>query len=133
MDGKAFFKIHKDELSRVVEEVSKCHGRGMLSIYRDGHVDRDVSQGITCPDTEKVAEQIRQIGILWVNVSGDLPYGKLGPMGATFILSSSGLAIGGSGSAIYYFPEKTANPFGDSVALDGVPGHWFFRHLGSGS
>lgn len=99
----------------------------MMSIYEDGHIDRDVSQGITCPDIQKVATQIHRIGVLWVNVSGDLPYGKLGPIGATFVLSSSGLAISGSGSAIYYFPENEVNPFGDSVALDGVPGHWFFR------
>lgn len=117
------------ELNNVVVELSKCHGQGLMSIYPEGQVMNDESPGIICLDTDKIAKQIREMGILWVNISGDLPYGRRGPMSVVFILSSNGLGVSGSGSAIYYFPKKTTNPFGDSIALDGVPGNWFFRHL----
>jgi hypothetical protein len=72
---------------------------------------------------------LKSANILWVNVSGDQPYGQPGPFGAMFVLSSRGIVGHGSGSAISYFPNDARNPFGDSVPLDGTPGHWFYRLL----
>jgi hypothetical protein len=56
-------------------------------------------------------------------------YGGQGPFSAMFVLSSRGIVGHGSGSAIYYFPALEKNPFGDSVPLEGTPGHWFYRRL----
>lgn len=131
VSARAFFANHRGDLRNVVVEVSKCHGPGLVSIYPDGRVKNDSSPGVMCPGTATIAKQIRGMGVLWINISGDLPYGLHGPMSVVFILSSEGLGVSGSGSAIYYFPRMKVNPFGDSVALDGSPGNWFFRYLGS--
>lgn len=127
--AKTYFQANSLELERVVREISRCKGPGVVSIYPDGRVNRSPQPSPTCPDFNDIAARIRKLDVLWVNVSGDLPYGKLGPMGATFVLSSYGIVGSGRGSAIYYYPNKQTNPFGDSVPLAGMPGHWFFRYL----
>jgi hypothetical protein len=88
-----------------------------------------LGNAVKCPSTGKISTLLKTANILWVNVSGAKPYGELGPFGAMFILSSRGIVGHGSGSAIYYFLESEENPFGDSLPLEGTPGHWFYRRL----
>lgn len=126
-ETKVFFHHHRGTFEDVVVAVSKCRGAGVISIYPDGSIVRDPSATIKCPVLQSIASNIRKLGVLWVNVSGDRPYGKVGPMGATFVLTSSGLLTSGHGSAICYYPDIETNPFGDSVPLSGKPGHWFYR------
>lgn len=128
--AREFFSRHKETLAKVTELVSKCEGLGTLSIYPDGHTSGDdarFTKHPVCPNKNEIAELLKMLGVLWINASGQLPYGKLGPFGTTFVLSSYGIVGSGSGSAIYYIPNLETNPFGDSIALKGTPGHWFYR------
>jgi hypothetical protein len=124
--GENFFSKNERELIEIAKLVSQCAGDGVLSIYPDGHVLRSVDGTVRCPST-KISTRMRPLGVLWVNASGDRPYGQHGPFATTFVLSSRGIIGAGHGSAIYYFPNPERYPFKDSVALKGVPGHWFFR------
>lgn len=124
--GEKFFSKNELELIEIAKLVSQCAGDGLLSIYPDGHVLRSVDGTVRCPST-KISTRMRLLGVLWINASGDRPYGQHGPFATTFVLSSRGIIGAGHGSAIYYFPNPEKYPFKDSVALKGVPGHWFFR------
>lgn len=108
-------------------EIAQCTGNGTISIYPNGDVIRSADDTLSCAAKSKIAGGLKPVDILWVNVSNEEPHGKYGPVSATFVLTSQGIASHGSGSAIYYFPELETNPFGDSLPLDGRPGHWFYR------
>ena len=124
--AKDYFDQHQETLTALVHLISRCEGKGTISIYPDGHV-LSIGNAVKCPSTGEISTLLKAANILWVNVSGAKPYGELGPFGAMFILSSRGIVGHGSGSAIYYFPESEENPFGDSLPLEGTPGHWFYR------
>ncbi|MCE5233127.1 MAG: hypothetical protein ABFC67_14390 [Mizugakiibacter sp.] len=130
--GKVFFKSHENEFGVLKNLISSCKGWGTISIYQNGRVIASEGDTIKCPQKNEIAKGLKKLGVLWVDVSGEEPYGKLGPMGGVFVLSSSGTVVRGGGSAIYYFPNEVSNPFGDSTPLAGSPGHWFFRELGDG-
>ena len=123
--AKDFFHRHEQTLGAMVSLISRCEGKGVISIYPDGHVLGTASGTVKCPSTKEISARLKAANILWVNVSGDEPYGRQGPFGAMFVLSSHGIVGSGYGNAIYYFPELEKNPFGDSVPLKGMPGHWF--------
>jgi hypothetical protein len=127
--AKDYFDQHRETLTALVHLISQCEGKGTISIYPDGHVLSTIGNAVKCPSTGEISTLLKTANILWVNVSGAKPYGELGPFGAMFILSSRGIVGHGSGSAIYYFPESEENPFGDSLPLEGTPGHWFYRRL----
>ena len=122
--ARSFFDRNEKTLVKITELVSKCDGKGTMSIYPDA---RTIGSPVNCPNKNEIAELLKTLGILWINVSGNLPYGGQGPFATMFVLSSYGLLTSGSGSAIYYEPALETNPFGDSIALKGIPGHWFYR------
>src|SRR5258707_960776 len=95
--------------------ISQCEGRVGISIYPDGHVSATESAAVKCPSTREISVQLKAASILWVRVDGERPYGRQGPIGAMFVLSSRGIVGHGSGSAIYYFPELEENPWADSL------------------
>lgn len=130
--SKAFFKTHEREFAVLKDLLSSCKGRGSISIYQNGKVIASEGDTVKCPNNSEIARALKKLGVLWVEISDEEPYGKLGPMSGVFVLSSSGTVVRGSGSAIYYFPNEVSNPFGDSTPLAGSPGHWFFRELGGG-
>lgn len=130
--AKVLFKAHEREFDDLKDLISSCKGWGTISIYQTGRVIASDGDTIKCPQKDEIAKVLKRLDVLWVDVSGEEPYGKLGPMGGVFILSSSGTVVRGSGSAIYYFPNEVSNPFGNSTPLAGSPGHWFFRELGGG-
>jgi hypothetical protein len=126
-EAKNYFNQHEQTLIGLIHLISQCEGRGTISIYPDGHVLSTLNNAVTCPSTPEISTQLKAANILWVNASGDEPYGRQGPFRATFVLSSRGVVGSGHGSAVYYFPNLEKNPFGDSVPLQGIPGHWFYR------
>jgi len=125
-----YFKSHESEFGALKNLISSCKGRGSISIYQTGRVIVSNDDTIKCPQKDKIVKGLKRVRVLWVDVSGEEPYGKLGPMSGVFVLSSSGTVVRGNGSAIYYFPKELSNPFEDSTPLAGSPGHWFFRELG---
>ena len=127
-EAKIYFDHHEQTFTALVNLISQCEGKGTISIYPDGHVLRTMSDAVQCPPTNEISALLKTAKVLWVNVSGQKPYGELGPFGAMFVLSSRGIVGHGSGSAIYYFPELRS-PFGDSFPLAGTPSHWFYHHL----
>jgi hypothetical protein len=128
--AKDYFDQHQETFIALLHLISQCEGRGTMSIYPDGHVLAILSdEAVKCPSAKEIAAQLKAANVLWVNVSGNKPYGEPGLVGAMFVLSSRGIVGHGSGSAIYYFPELKTNPFGDSFPLEGTPGHWFYRGL----
>jgi hypothetical protein len=128
--AKNYFDQHEQTFAALVHLISQCEGKGTTSIYPDGQILATRGNTVRCPSTEEISTQLKSANILWVNVSGVEPYGPLGPFSAMFVLSSRGFVGHGSGSAIYYFPNPR-NPFGDSVPLQGTPGHWFYRQTSS--
>jgi hypothetical protein len=127
--AKNYFDQQQQTLVALVHLISQCEGLGTTSIYPDGHVFATVSDAVKCPSTQEISALLKFANILWVLASGNRPYGGEGPFSAMFVLSSRGIVGHGSGSAIYYFPALEKNPFGDSVPLEGTPGHWFYRRL----
>lgn len=125
--ARNFFALHEDQFKTLITQVAQCTGNGSISIYPAGDVMRDSDGTLRCAAKSKIAGELKSLDILWVNVSNEEPYGKPGPMGATFVLTSYGIVNHGSGSAIYYLPKLETNPFGDSIPLKGKPGHWFYR------
>lgn len=125
--ARNYFDHHERTLNALVHLVSECKGRGTISIYPSGNVLAAHASTVRCPLSNNISTQLKTADVLWVNVSGDEPYGRQGPFGAMFVLFSRGLVGSGHGSAIYYFPTLEKNPFGDSVPLAGTPGHWFYR------
>jgi hypothetical protein len=127
VEAKHYFDQHEKVSTELIRLISQCEGSGTMSIYPDGRVLSSRVVTVKCPSTGEISILLKSANILWVNVSGDQPHGQPGPFGAMFVLSSRGIVGHGSGSAIYYFPNDARNPFGDSVPLDGTPGHWFYR------
>jgi hypothetical protein len=128
-EAKNYFDQHRQTFTELVRLISQCEGSGTISIYPDGRILATRGDMVTCPSTGELSTLLKSANILWVNVSGDDTFGQLRPIGAMFVLSSRGFVGHGSGSAIYYVPDLEENPFGDSVPLEGTPGHWFHRLL----
>jgi hypothetical protein len=127
--AKNYFDQHQQTFVALVNLISQCEGSGRISIYPDSYVLSTRGNAVTCSPTLEISKLLKSANILWVLASSNLPYGEQGPFSAMFVLSSRGIVGHGSGSAIYYLPELEKNPFGDSLPLEGTPGHWFYRRL----
>jgi hypothetical protein len=123
-EAKNYFDQHKQILISLVHLIYQCEGNGIISIYPDGQILSTRGNTVKCPSTGEISTLLKSANILWVLASNNK-----GPFSAMFVLSSRGFVGHGSGSAIYYFPDLEENPFGDSVPLEGTPGHWFYRRL----
>jgi hypothetical protein len=126
-EARAYFEQNKLTLLKLADLVSQCEGNGVTSIFPDGHTT--APDAVKCSSTTEIAGLLKTAKILWVLADSKRSYGKQGPFSAMFVLSSRGFVGHGSGSAIYYIPAEETNPFGDSVPLEGTPGHWFYRLL----
>ena len=125
--AKDYFDQHQETLIALVHLISQCEGKGTISIYPDGSILSTIGNAVKCPSTQEISTLLKSANMSWVLASSHRPYGEQGPFAAEFVLSSRGIVGHGSGSAIYYFPDLKTNPFGDSFALQGTPGHWFYQ------
>jgi len=123
------FNAHEAVYKELVALISQCKGIGTAVIYPDGKFRQSNGQAVACSDLSEIVSGLKENDILWVIVSSQRPHGGSGPFSAMFVIESYGLLVDGWGSAIYYFPEMTENPFGDSTPLDNSSGHWFARTL----
>jgi hypothetical protein len=126
-EARAYFEQNRQTLLKLAHLVSQCEGDGVTEIYPDGHIFAIVADAVKCSSKMEIAGLLKTAKILWVSADSRQPYGKQGPFSAMFVLSSRGFVGHGGESAIYYFPDEETNPFGDTVPLDGIPGHWFYR------